>query len=177
MIKPERFSDERGSFRELYRHDELTKKIGKEIYWRQMNKSHSISANTLRGLHFQVPPYAQAKLVQCVRGAIFDVVVDLRSGSPSFGKWQGFQLSSDNCFLLYVPEGFAHGFLTLEPYCEVIYKCSEYYEPEYEGSICWDDPVIDIDWPLHAPPVLSEKDRLAQGFDDFESPFDWAEKV
>ena len=110
----------------------------------QDNHSFSIEVNTVRGLHFQAPPSAQAKLVRCGRGAIFDVAVDIRSGSPTYGRWWGKKLTAENGNQLYVPVGFAHGFLTLEPNSEIIYRCSDYYAPETEGSLLWNDPDIEL---------------------------------
>ena len=113
---------------------------------------------TLRGLHFQAPPHAQAKIVRCGYGAIFDVAVDIRRGSSSYGQWYGYELTAENGHQLYLPIGFAHGFVTLEPNSEINYKCSDYYAPETEASVLWCDPQIGIDWPLSAEPILSEKD-------------------
>ena len=123
----------------------------------QDNHSLSASVGTVRGLHFQMPPHAQAKLVRCGRGAIFDVVVDIRQGSPTYGRWAGYTLSAENGAQLYITVGFA----TLEPDSEIIYKCSDYYAPETESALCWDDPNIGIKWPLTSAPVLSEKDAAA----------------
>ena len=109
---------------------------------------------TLRGLHFQAPPHAQAKLIRCVRGAIFDVVVDIRRGSPAYGKWKGYELTPENGHQLFVPVGFAHGFITIKPNSEIVYKCSDYYAPEAEGSIIWNDPDIEINWALGVEPIL-----------------------
>ena len=131
--------------------------------------------NTLRGLHFQSPPYAQAKLVRCGRGAIFDVAVDIRKGSPTFGHWQGYELTAENGEQLYLPIGFAHGFLTLKPYSEIIYKCSDYYAPECEGSVLWSDPDIGINLPRLKDPILSVKDENAPLFKNIDSPFIFGE--
>ena len=113
----------------------------------QDNHSFSWEPGTLRGLHFQAPPNAQGKLVRCGKGAIFDVAVDIRKGSPTFGHWDGYELTEENGHQLYVPVGFAHGFLTLKPKSEIVYKCTDYYDPEAQGSIRWDDPSIGIKWP------------------------------
>lgn len=139
----------------------------------QDNRSFSRSVGTLRGLHFQAPPHAQAKLVRCGRGAIFDVVVDIRRGSPNFGQWEGFELTAQNAHQLYIPIGFAHGFVTLEPRSEIIYKCTAYYAPETEGIVRWDS--CGIKWPLHDEPILSEKDGRAGTLDDLDSPFIYSE--
>ena len=126
-----------------------------------------------RGLHSSA--FAQAKLVRCGRGSIFDVAVDIRKGSPTYGKWEGYELTAENGHQLYVPVGFAHGFATLEPDSEIVYKCSQYYAPEAEGSLLWSDPDISVDWPVFSNPVLSEKDSVAPMLAEFESPFIYGE--
>jgi len=135
--------------------------------------NHSLSAlgGTLRGLHFQAPQCAQAKLVRCRRGAIFDVALDIRKGSPTYGHWVGHELTEDNGHQLYVPIGFAHGFLTLHLNSEIVYKCSDYYAPETEGALIWNDPDIGIDCPITKDLTISDKDKAAKMFKDFESPF------
>ena len=150
-------------------------RIGYRNDFVQDNHSFSKKKNTLRGLHFQSPPYAQAKLVRCGRGAIFDVAVDIRKGSPTFGHWQGYELTAENGEQLYLPIGFAHGFLTLKPYSEIIYKCSDYYAPECEGSVLWSDPDIGINWPRLKDPILSVKDENAPLFKNIDSPFIFGE--
>ena len=136
----------------------------------QDNHSMSEKTGTLRGLHFQAPPHAQAKLVRCGRGRLFDVAVDIRRGSPTYGQWVGGELSFENGRQLLIPEGFLHGFVTLEPMTEIIYKCSHGYAPEADGSVHWDS--CGIDWPLDvATPVLSDKDKAAPTLADFDSPF------
>ncbi|MCW8843494.1 MAG: dTDP-4-dehydrorhamnose 3,5-epimerase, partial [Rhodobacteraceae bacterium] len=139
----------------------------------QDNHSLSSQVGTLRGLHFQAPPHAQAKLVRCGRGAIFDVAVDIRQGSPTYGQWVGYELSAQNGAQLFIPEGFAHGFVTLRPESEVVYKCSTYYAPDTEGALIWDDAQIGIDWPLSGAPILSDKDAAAPRLGDLQSPFTW----
>lgn len=171
-IKPERHIDDRGYFEEFYsrrRYAELG--IADEF----VQENHSLSRNvgTVRGLHFQFPPYAQGKLVRCGRGSIFDVAVDIRLGSPTFGQWKGFELTSENSHQLYVPVGFAHGFVTLEPDSEVIYKCTEYYAPQAEGALHWNS--CGIQWPLSVNPSLSDKDANAPGLSEFYSPFIFGE--
>ena len=168
-ILPSRFGDHRGFFSETYSQLAYAN-LGIEAVFVQDNHSLSAAVGTVRGLHFQVPPHAQAKLVRCGRGAIFDVAVDIRRGSPTYGRWAGFTLSAENGAQLYIPVGFAHGFATLEPDSEIIYKCSDYYAPETEGALRWDDPDIGIAWPLTAAPVLSEKDASAPLLADFNSP-------
>ena len=142
-----------------------------------MQDNHSLSRDigTLRGLHFQTPPHAQAKLIRCCRGAIFDVAVDIRRGSPTFGKWEGYELTEENGHQLFVPIGFAHGFITLKPQSSVVYKCSDYYMPETEGSIRWNDPKIGIDWPFVSEPILSSKDAVAPILEDFHNIFIYGE--
>lgn len=174
FIQPKRFGDHRGFFAETYSRRAYSA-LGIYDTFVQDNHSLSAAAGTVRGLHFQVPPHAQAKLVRCGRGAIFDVAVDIRRGSPTYGKWVGYELSATNGTQLYIPVGFAHGFATLEPDSEIIYKCSDFYAPETEGALRWNDPAIGIDWPLDVPPVLSGKDAEAPGLDGFDSPFTYGE--
>lgn len=133
------------------------------------NHSLSHAVGTLRGLHFQAPPAAQGKLVRCGHGAIFDVAVDIRRGSPTYGQWEGYELTAENGHQLYVPVGFAHGFVTLEPDSEIVYKCTDYYVPETEGAVRWDS--CGIEWPLSGDPILSDKDAIAPALADLHSPF------
>jgi len=170
LIIPNRFDDQRGFFAETYSHQRYSE-MGIDVEFVQDNHSLSRDAGTLRGLHFQAPPHAQSKLVRCGRGVIFDVTVDIRRGSQTYGQWVGHELSAKNGYQLYVPVGFAHGFVTLEPDSEIVYKCSDYYAPETECGLRWNDPDIGIDWPLQGDPILSEKDALAPLFKDSESPF------
>lgn len=169
-IVPQRLGDHRGFFEETYSHRAYA---GLGVNAKFVQDNHSLSAVqcTVRGLHFQAPPHAQAKLVRCGRGAVFDVAVDIRRGSPTYGRWAGYTLSAENGAQLYIPVGFAHGFATLEPDSEIIYKCSDYYAPETEGALRWDDPDIGIAWPLTSVPVLSEKDAAAPLLASFNSPF------
>lgn len=157
VIRPRRFADERGWFSETYNARKLAEH-GIANTFCQDNQSLSRTAGTLRGLHFQRTPYAQAKLVRCLAGRIFDVAVDIRRGSPTFGRWVGTTLSADNGNQLYVPAGYAHGFITLEPDSMVAYKVDAFYSSECEGGIAWNDPDIAIDWPFDAAPQLSAKD-------------------
>ena len=143
--------------------------MGIDVEFVQENHSLSGAVGTLRGLHFQAPPHPQAKLVRCVRGMIFDVAVDIRRNSPTFGQWESHKLTAENGHQLYVPVGFAHGFVTLEPDSEIVYKCTDYYAPETEGAVHWSS--CGIDWPLTVDPILSDKDVIASAFTDFVSPF------
>ena len=172
LIKPVRFGDARGWFTEVYNRSTFVAR-GIDVTFVQDNHSLSVPVHTLRGLHFQTPPHGQDKLIRCTRGRIFDVAVDLRDGSPTFGQWVGTELSAENGHQLFVPIGFAHGFVTLEPDCEVMYKCSALYAPACDGGIRWDDPAIGIDWPMPAgtAPELSAKDAVLPSLADFASPF------
>ncbi|MDB5510837.1 MAG: dTDP-4-dehydrorhamnose 3,5-epimerase [Enterovirga sp.] len=171
LITPRRLGDERGWFSETYSRKALAERgIGEEFV--QDNQSLSRPTGTLRGLHFQTPPYAQAKLVRCLRGRIMDYAVDVRRGSPTYGRWIAAELSAETGAQLYVPVGFAHAFLTLEPDCEVAYKVTAYYAPECDGGIAFDDPDIGIDWPIPADRLLlSPKDRTLPRLSEWESPF------
>ena len=170
-IMPKRFGDERGWFSETYNARKLAGH-GLDIAFVQDNQSMSSEVGTVRGLHFQTPPHAQAKLVRCVKGAIWDVFVDVRRGSPTYGESFGAILSAENGHQLYGPAGFAHGFVTLEPDSEVFYKVDDYYAPECDGGIAWDDPDLALDWPLPTGgPTLSAKDRNLPTLADFDSPF------
>ena len=172
LITPPRYSDNRGYFGETYSRRRYAE-MGIDVEFVQDNHSLSHAVGTLRGLHFQAPPAAQGKLVRCGRGAIFDVAVDIRRGSPTYGQWEGYELSAENGHQLYVPVGFAHGFVTLEPDSEIVYKCSDYYAPDTEGAVHWDS--FSIDWPLSGDPILSDKDALAPTLADFDSPFIYGE--
>ena len=174
LIKTARHSDPRGFFAETYSRAKYFE-LGINVNFVQDNHSLSKELGTLRGLHFQAPPHAQAKLVRCGRGAIFDVAVDIRRGSPTYGQWKGYELTAENGDQLYVPVGFAHGIFTLEPDSEIVYKCSDYYAPETEGAILWNDPELGINWPTEAEPILSEKDAVAPLLSDLESPFIFGE--
>lgn len=143
---------------------------GFDLDFVQDNHSYSADVGTVRGLHYQAPPHAQDKLVRCSRGAIFDVAVDVRVGSRTFGQWVGVELTAENGKQLFVPKGFLHGFVTREPDTEVQYKVTDIYAPECDGSVRWDS--LGINWGVRAP-VLSEKDAAAPSFDDWQSPFTW----
>lgn len=172
LITPKRFGDHRGFFGETYNRLHYAK-LGINVEFVQENHSISQAIGTLRGLHFQSPPHSQGKLVRCGRGSIFDVVVDIRRSSPTYGQWDGYELTAENGYQLYVPVGFAHGFVTLEADSEIVYKCTDYYAPETEGAVRWDS--CGIDWPLKTDLILSDKDTNAPGFNDFESPFIYGE--
>jgi len=173
ILTPKRFGDHRGFFCESWNRARMAE-AGVTIDWVQDNHSLSREVGTVRGLHFQSPPHAQAKLVRCGRGRLFDVAVDIRKGSPTFGRWVGEDLSFDNGKQLLIPAGFLHGFVTREVDTEVVYKCSDYYAPECDGAVRFDDPDIGIDWGL-APEaaILSDKDKVAPLLADFDTPFTW----
>ncbi|WP_442599224.1 dTDP-4-dehydrorhamnose 3,5-epimerase [Neobacillus sp. D3-1R] len=156
ILEPNVYSDNRGFFMESYNRSVL-KKLGIDLAFIQDNQSLSKETGVLRGLHYQLNPKAQSKLVRVVTGAIFDVVVDIRENSPTFGQWISVILSEDNKRQVIVPKGFAHGFCTLVPNTNIFYKVDEYYDPNLERGILWNDPDLDIDWPV-SNPILSEKD-------------------
>ena len=171
VITPPRFGDARGFFAETYSRDKLAAQ-GIAFDFVQDNHSLSSQIGTVRGLHFQAPPHAQAKLVRCGRGVLFDVAVDIRRGSPTYGRWFGIELSFENGRQLMIPAGFAHGFVTRAPDTEIIYKCSDIYAPQTEGALVWDDPDIGIDWGMgDLAPILSAKDAVGPRFAGFDSPF------
>lgn len=170
LIAPAVFRDARGSFSETWNRKRLAD-AGIDLDFVQDNHSISVAPGTIRGLHFQAPPHAQDKLVRCVRGRIWDVAVDIRRGSPTYGKWVGAELSPVNGQQILVPKGFLHGFVTLEPDTEVVYKCTDVYAPACDGAVLWSS--CGIDWPLGGEPVLSAKDAAATPFGAFESPFTW----
>ena len=172
FFTPKRFGDHRGFFGETYSR-RLYAEMGIKVDFVQDNHSLSHAIGTLRGLHFQAPPCAQGKLVRCGRGAIFDVAVDIRRGSPTYGQWEGYELTADNGHQLYVPAGYAHGFVTIAPDSEIVYKCTDYYSPEAEGAVRWNS--CGIEWPLSGDPILSDKDSIAPALVDFESPFIYGE--
>ncbi len=170
-IEPVRHGDARGYFSEIFRADRFVAAIG-PVELVQENQSLSATPGTIRGLHFQVPPAAQGKLVRCVAGAIFDVAVDMRHDSPGFGKWIAAELSADNGHQLWVPAGFAHGFCTLVPDTVVAYKVSSYYSPDHDRGMAWDDPALAITWPdIADPQTLSAKDRVQPRLADLPPVF------
>lgn len=168
ILTPARHGDARGFFSESWNRRRMHE-AGIDIDFVQDNHSVSARTGTLRGLHYQSPPHAQAKLVRCGRGALWDVAVDIRAGSPTYGQWVGVDLSAENGRQLLIPAGFLHGFVTRQDDTEIIYKCSDYYAPECDGAVAWDS--VGIDWGLAAPPVLSAKDAGAVALADFKTPF------
>lgn len=169
ILQPQVWQDHRGFFLESFSEQWFIEK-GIVTHFVQDNHSKSAAAGVLRGLHYQRPPHAQAKLVRVTHGAAYDVIVDLRRGSPTYGQWQGFELSETNFLMLFVPRGFAHGFCTLEDETEFMYKVDEYYSVADESGITWDDPTLNIAWPFVAP-TLSEKDTHLEQFKNFSTPF------
>ncbi|MGL5005942.1 MAG: dTDP-4-dehydrorhamnose 3,5-epimerase [Plesiomonas sp.] len=167
IIEPKVFGDERGFFFESFNQKQFEEAVGYPVTFVQDNHSKS-SKGVLRGLHYQLPPHAQGKLVRCVAGEVFDVAVDIRKSSPTFGKWVGAHLSGDNKRQLWIPEGFAHGFLTLSDTAEFLYKTTNYYAPTHERCIVWNDITIDIDWTSELLPQLSLKDQSGIEFKNAE---------
>lgn len=168
ILTPRRFGDARGFFAETWNRARMAE-AGLDIDFVQDNHSISVHNGTVRGLHYQAPPHAQAKLVRCGRGALFDVAVDARVGSPTYGQWVGVELTFENGKQLLIPEGFLHGFVTRQPNTEIVYKCSDFYAPEADGAVRWDS--VGIDWGLQTEPLLSDKDAEAPAFADWDSPF------
>jgi dTDP-4-dehydrorhamnose 3,5-epimerase len=174
LIIPRHIGDERGYFAELFRADVFAQYCGDHIFV-QDNESLSARTGTVRGLHFQTAPYAQSKLVRCTAGALFDVAVDIRQGSPTFGKWVGETLTPGNGKQLWIPAGFAHGFCTLEPDTVVAYKVTAYYNAECDKGLAWDDPTIGVAWPDSVDPdTLSAKDREQPLLSDLRTDFAWS---
>ncbi len=157
IIEPKVFGDERGFFFESYNRRQFAELIGRDVDFVQDNHSRSVK-NVLRGLHYQIRQ-PQGKLVRVVQGAVFDVVVDIRRSSPTFGQYVGLELSAENKRMLWVPEGFAHGFVVISDTAEFLYKTTDYWAPEFERSIAWNDPAIGIEWPIQGEPALSAKDQ------------------
>ncbi|BCA80089.1 dTDP-4-dehydrorhamnose 3,5-epimerase [Desulfuromonas sp. AOP6] len=167
ILEPKVFGDERGFFYESYNERAFREATGLDVRFVQDNHSRSVRG-VLRGLHYQLPPAAQGKLVRCTVGEVFDVAVDIRQNSPSFGKWVGAHLSAENKRQLWIPEGFAHGFLVVSEVAEVLYKTTSYYAPEYERCLRWDDPGLALKWPATNKIILSQKDEAAVLFDKAE---------
>lgn len=171
LIEPKKHGDNRGFFSEVYREDLLSEQ-GFTEQFTQDNHAYSAEPGVLRGLHYQSPPYAQDKLVRVIRGSIWDVAIDIRQGSPTYGQWVGEILSAENFKQLLVPKGFAHAYLTLDPDTEVLYKVTAPYSPEHDAGLAWDDPDLAIDWPKIGTPItLSEKDKVHPQLKDISSPF------
>jgi len=171
LLKPRRFADSRGYFVETYSERTLSG-IGIAARFVQDNQSFSAARGTIRGLHFQLPPASQAKLVRVLQGSVYDVAVDLRTGSPTYGRWASATLTADEGEQLFVPHGFAHGFCTLEPDTVVTYKVDDFYAPASDSGLIWNDPALAIDWPVGVEQaVLSDKDKRLGRFTDFQSPF------
>jgi dTDP-4-dehydrorhamnose 3,5-epimerase len=172
ILTPARFGDNRGFFSESWNKARM-QAAGLDYDFVQDNHSLSMTEGTLRGLHYQAPPAAQAKLVRCGRGALYDVAVDIRQGSPTYGQWVGVDLTFENGRQLLIPRGFLHGFVTRAPETEIIYKCDGYYDAGADGAVRWDDPDIAIDWGLSGAPVLSDKDKAAPYLADIEPVFSY----
>ena len=176
IIEPRIFKDERGYFYESFSQREFEEKVCRTVFV-QDNQSKS-SYGVLRGLHFQKPPYCQSKLVRCIKGAVLDVAVDIRKGSPAFGKYVAVELTEDNHRQFFVPRGFAHGFAVLSKEAVFQYKCDNFYCKESEGSVAWNDPQLAIDWRIPADKVLlSDKDRLSKNIANADYLFDYNEKL
>ncbi|WP_417818646.1 dTDP-4-dehydrorhamnose 3,5-epimerase [Tritonibacter scottomollicae] len=168
ILTPARFGDARGFFSESWNRKRM-EEHGIDLDFVQDNHSMSAEVGTIRGLHFQAPPAAQDKLVRCGQGALFDVAVDIRKGSPTYGAWFGIELTAENGRQLLVPKGFLHGFITRAPMTEIIYKCTDYYAPDCDGAVRWDS--CGIDWGFDGHPLLSQKDAAAPALAEFDSPF------
>lgn len=166
LVEPKVFNDERGFFLEGYKKSEFFAN-GIGVEFNQDNHSKS-TKGVLRGLHYQLAPKAQAKLVRCIQGEIFDVAVDIRRNSPTFGKWVGEKLSAENKKMLFIPEGFAHGFVVLSETAELLYKASNEYSKEHDRGVLWNDPDISVDWGIDFEPILSDKDKHQPLLKDIE---------
>lgn len=169
FVEPKVFGDERGFFLEIYKHSDFSQ-FGIIEHFVQDNYSSS-TAGVLRGLHYQKNPKAQGKLVRCLKGKIFDVAVDIRKGSPYYGRWVGKELSEEQGNMLYIPAGFAHGFLVLSDKADVLYKCTEEYSAQHDRGIIWNDPAISIQWPVNGRPILSAKDKMHPPLADADNNF------
>lgn len=173
LVHPRRLVDERGFFSEVFNKEAMSE-VGISDHFVQDNHSLSRHAGTIRGLHFQIPPRPTAKLVRVVTGAVFDVVVDLRQGSPTFGHHVSAELSAENWVQIYVPIGFAHGFCTIAPDTEVVYKVTDYWSPEVDRGVAWDDPELGIEWPVSTKSaILSDKDRGQPSLSELPTHFEW----
>ncbi|MGD7035837.1 dTDP-4-dehydrorhamnose 3,5-epimerase [Methylotuvimicrobium buryatense] len=167
LLEPKVFGDARGFFLESYNQESFRQATGRNLQFVQDNHSRS-SKGVLRGLHYQLAPKAQGKLVRVVSGAVFDVAVDVRKGSSTFGQWVGAELSEENHRQMWIPPGFAHGFVVLSETADFLYKTTDYYAPELERCIAWNDPTIGIQWPANINPVLSDKDRQGKALNEAE---------
>lgn len=163
ILEPKVFGDDRGFFFESFNQETFRKLTGLDVSFVQDNHSRS-AKNVLRGLHYQVPPHAQGKLVRVVQGEVFDVAVDIRKDSKTYGKWVGVRLSGENKKQLWIPAGFAHAFLVISDFAEFLYKTTDYYAPQFEQCILWNDPTLNIEWPINTEPLLSEKDKNGMCF-------------
>lgn len=173
IIEPKLFGDARGYFLESFNAKEFAEKTGVDVTFVQDNESKS-KYSVLRGMHFQLPPFTQSKLVRVVKGRVLDVVVDIRKGSPTYGKYEMCELTEDNHRQFFVPKGMAHGFCVLSEEAIFQYKCDDFYHPEAEGAIAWDDPDIAISWPIPSEDViLSDKDKHHPFLKNFDSPFNY----
>jgi dTDP-4-dehydrorhamnose 3,5-epimerase len=166
IIEPKVFGDERGFFFESFNQRKFADLVGRDIQFVQDNHSRSIK-NVLRGMHYQIQQ-PQGKLVRVIQGAVMDVVVDLRRRSATFGQYVSIELSAENKRMLWIPEGFAHGFLVMSEMAEFLYKTTDYWAPEFERCLSWDDPTVGIQWPLQGEPILSDKDKLGKAFSEVE---------
>ena len=172
LVRVRKFADSRGHFLETFRTADFAD-MGIDCEFVQDNQAFSAQAGTVRGLHFQVPPHAQAKLVRVLHGAVYDAAVDLRRGSPTYGKWCGARLTADGGEQIFVPAGFAHGYCTLEPDTVVAYKVDEYYAPHAEAGLIWNDPAIGVDWSIPAESgLVSDKDAKLPSFSSLTTPFE-----
>jgi len=171
IVRPKKFGDERGFFSEVFKQSVL-REAGVAFDWVQDNHAFSASRGVVRGMHFQTAPFAQAKLLRVTRGAVYDVAVDIRKGSPTYGAHVGVELSADNWAQLLVPAGFAHGYCTLSEDTEVLYKVTAPYAPQNEGGLLWNDPDLGVDWPIaHSEATLNARDASWPRLRDLESPF------
>lgn len=166
IFEPKVFGDDRGFFFESFSQKVFEETVGRKVEFVQDNHSKSCKG-VLRGLHYQLEPYAQGKLVRCVAGEVFDVAVDIRKSSPTFGKWVGVNLSAENKRQLWIPEGFAHGFLVISDMAEFVYKTTNYYHPESDRGLLWNDETLSINWPVEGSPILSDKDKNAKKITNF----------
>lgn len=172
LITPKKFGDARGFFMETFKQATFNEAVGADVRFVQDNHSFSAPIHTVRGLHYQSPPHAQGKLLRCIKGRLLDVAVDVRKGSDSYGQHVSAEISAENGCQIWIPTGFLHGFVTLEPDTEVLYKCTDYYHPECDGSVFWNDPDLGINWTCDpANAVVSSKDEGAIAFKRFDSPF------